>query len=283
MRRSLVPYLYLLPGMLLVGVFILVPILQTTQLSFFDWNGLTRAEWSGGANYVEIFTDPALQRSFVHALILVFFYSVLPIVLGLLLTGLLSQRRIRGMTFYRVVLFLPQAITLVVVAVGWQWIFSKNGLLNKALEIVGVETRAWLGDPTWALPAVGIIGTWLMTGLCMVLFLAGIQRVDPALFEAAQLDGANAVQRFVHVSIPGIRAEIAVALTLTILAALRTFDLVYVLTKGGPGKATTVPALEIYISAFQRNEVGLAAAIGVCLFALVGVATYLIFRTTPKE
>ena len=274
-----VAYLYLAPALLMVLVFVLLPVLHTVYLSFVQWDGVTAATWVGVGNYVDILTDPQLRALFLHSLELVFFYAVIPIVLGLIITALLSRRPVRGMTFYRSILFLPQVVSMVVIAVAWQWIYAQNGVLNQLLGFVGLNTGlAWLGDFTWALPAIGVVGAWLSTGLCMVLFLSGAQKIDTSLYEAARLDGANAWHEFRHVTAPGLRAEIAVALTLTVVGDLKSFDVVYLLTKGGPGTSTAVPGYEIFAMAFARGEAGSAASLAVVLTVIILMVSIVINR-----
>ncbi|GDY58763.1 hypothetical protein SVIO_093860 [Streptomyces violaceusniger] len=200
--------------------------------------------------------------------------------IGLLLAAVMARARVRGMTFFRTVLFLPQVLALIVVGVAWRSILAPDGLLNDALRAVGLGSlaRPWLGDYTWALPAVGVVGTWVGTGLCMVLFLAGAQRIPRELYEAARMDGAGPLREFLTVTLPGLRPQIAVALTLTIVAGLRNFDLIYITTSGGPGNATSVPAYEVYRRAFETNQVGSAAAVGVALTVLIFVLTVTVSR-----
>jgi raffinose/stachyose/melibiose transport system permease protein len=152
------------------------------------------------------------------------------------------------------------------------------------LRAVGLDglTRAWLGDFTLALPAVGFVGTWVQMGLCIVLFLAGTSKIPRELYEAARLDGAGPVQEFFAVTLPALRGEISVALTLTVIAALRNFDLVYMTTSGGPGTSTTVPSYEVYRRAFLIGEVGSAAAIAVTLTALIFLLTFVITRVAER-
>lgn len=275
-----VGYLYILPAVALFALFVLIPFGQSIWYSLYNWDGLSVATWAGGSNYAAIFTDPTFRGPFVHALILLLFYSFLPIVIGLLLAGAMSRIRIRGLTFFRTVLFLPQVLAMVVVALAWRWIYAPQGLLNDLLAAVGLGdiTRAWLGDFTFALPAVGLIGTWVESGLAMVLFLAGAQRIPRELYEAARLDGAGAIREFFAVTLPALRPEIAVAATLTIVAGLRNFDLIYVTTGGGPENATSVPAYEVYHRAFETGQVGSAAAIGVSLAILIFVLTVVVSR-----
>ncbi|WP_031470720.1 carbohydrate ABC transporter permease [Sciscionella sediminilitoris] len=275
-----VGYLYILPALAVFTLFVLIPLGRAVWISLYDWDGLSVGTWAGFRNYTTLFTDPELRAPFANALILLLFFAALPIVLGLLLASVSSRVRLRGLTFFRTVLFLPQVFALVVVAIVWRWIYAPDGLLNAALRAVGLGdlARGWLGDFHLALPSVGLIGTWVETGLCMVLFLAGCQRIPRELYEAARLDGAGAVREFFTVTLPSLRPEIAVAATLTIVAGLRTFDLVYVTTAGGPGNATSVPAYEVYHRAFETGQVGSAAAIGVALTILVFAITLVVTR-----
>ncbi len=182
-------------------------------------------------------------------------------------------------------LILPQTIATVVVAIAWVWIYAPDGPLNEALRAVGLGsiTRGWLGDFNFALPALGLVGTWVMFGLCMDLFLAGIQKIPSTLYEAARVDGAGAVREFFAVTLPGLRSELAVALTLTTIMALRSFDLVYVATNGGPGSSTTVPGVLVYRNAFSNGAVGLAAAVAVVLTLIIFAVAFLITKVVDRD
>jgi raffinose/stachyose/melibiose transport system permease protein len=261
--------------------FIAVPLARTVSLSLYDWDGLSDKVWAGAANYREILTDPELRGAFVHALVLVVFYAVIPVALGTSLAAtMMRSRRMRGLGIFRVLIFLPQVVPMVVVAIAWRQIYQPDGPLNSLLRLVGLDrlARPWLGDYTWALPAVGLVGTWVSTGLCFVLGLAGMAKIPLELYEAARLDGAGAVREFFAITLPAIRAEIAVALTLTVIAALKTFDLVYVMTSGGPGTETTVPSYQVFRNAFEIGRVGTATALAVVLTAIVFVVTVAINR-----
>jgi raffinose/stachyose/melibiose transport system permease protein len=180
-------------------------------------------------------------------------------------------------------------MSMVVVGVVWRWIYHPaTGPLNRLLNAVGLDdlTRPWLGDFTFALPAVGLVGTWVGYGFAMVLFIAGVQRIDESLYEAARLDGANGFQQFLAITLPSLRNEVTIALVTTLIAALRTFDLVYVTTRGGPANRTMVVALDIYRNAFTISRVGYAAAIAVVLTAVILVVSYAVItlrlRTTSE-
>jgi raffinose/stachyose/melibiose transport system permease protein len=276
-------YLYLLPAGLVFAVFVLVPLVHAGYLSLFAWDGITPGRWVGLANYGDVFTDSAIRAAFGHALILIVFYAVLPVLIGLLIAGLLARVQVRGMPFFRTVLFLPQVVAMVVVAVTWRMIYDPGaGALNGLLGLVGIGGQDWLGSFSIALPSVGAIGTWVMYGLAMVLLLAGVQKIPPSLFDAARVDGAGLWHEFRVVTLPALRGEIAVALTLTTIQALRNFDIVYNTTKGGPGSATSVPAFQVYNRAFNTGQVGSAAAIGIVLTAIIFVITVGINRLSER-
>jgi raffinose/stachyose/melibiose transport system permease protein len=274
-----VAYLYILPGFLVFTLFVLVPLVHAVWLSFFDWDGVSVGKWTGLENYRQVFTDPEIRSSFAHSGVLILFYVALPVTLGLALAALMARVRVRGLAVYRTALFLPTIISTVVVGVIWRWIYEPDGPLNAILG----TSRAWLGDFNWALAAVGLIGSWVTTGLCMVLFLAGLQQIPQSLYDAARVDGAGALREFFAVTLPGLRNVLAVALTLCVIGALRSFDIIYVTTVGGPGNATTVPGLLIYQDAFSLGRVGQAAAIAVVLTILIFVVTFAVTRIAERE
>ena len=255
------------------------------QISLYHWDGLTLGRWVGIDNYHEIVTDEGLRSAFGHALVLMIFFAIIPLIVGLLLASVLNRAKVRGMSFFRTVVFLPQVVAMVVVAVAWRRIYAPDGNLNTLLDAVGLGslTRGWLGDYAFALPAVGFVGTWFETGLVTVLLLAGMARINGELFEAARLDGAGPVREFFAVTLPSVRGEIAVAFTLTVIAALKTFDLVYVTTRGGPGNSTSVPSYEVYHRAFELGRVGSAAAIGISLTLLILVISFAITRIGDRD
>ncbi|MFI6531577.1 carbohydrate ABC transporter permease [Nonomuraea sp. NPDC050547] len=280
-----VAYLFLLPAFAVYAAFLLYPIGRAVQLSLYDWDGLTLGTWAGLDNYAAIIADGELRDAFGHALALMFFYAVLPLAIGLMLAAILNHAKVRGLGFFRTVVFLPQVVAMVVVAVAWRQVYSSDGSLNALLEAVGLGglARGWLGDYAFALPAVGVVGTWFETGLVTVLMLAGMSKIPLELYEAARLDGAGAVREFFAVTLPSVRGEIAVALTLTVIAALRTFDLVYITTGGGPGNSTSVPSYEVYHRAFELGQVGSAAAIGVTLTLFIFAVSFVINRFADRS
>jgi ABC-type sugar transport system permease subunit len=277
-RVSWSSLLYLAPALLFFLVFVVYPICTSIQTSFYTYDGLTPGTPAGFSNYVNVFTDPDLRAALVHSLVLLVFYAALPVCIGLLLAGAMSRIRIYGLTFFRAALFLPQILSSVVVAVAWRGLLASDGPVNWVLQHIGLGALAtsWLGDFDTALPAIGIVGTWVEYGLCMVLFLAGIVTIDRSLYEAARLDGAGPVREFFAITLPALRPQISVALILTITFALRNFDLIWNTTRGGPGTSTTVPSLFVYLDAFQNRQLGQASAIAVVLTVIIFVVVALV-------
>jgi raffinose/stachyose/melibiose transport system permease protein len=266
-RRPWLGLLYLAPGIILYAVVVLVPVGQGVWLSFFHWNGVTVATWAGFSNYTGFLNDPELHAAVEHTLYFIFFFSLLPIVLGLLSAALTSYKGVRGAGIFRAVIFLPQVITPAVIAVVWQRIYEPGGPFNDLLSIIGLGslTRGWLGDFTWALPALGLAGTWAAFGLCMVMFVSSMQAIPTELYDAVRVDGAGPVREFFTVTLPNLRGPMSVVLALTMIGAIRLFDLVWLTTKGGPGISTITPTVVLYERAFANPDVGSAAAIGVVM------------------
>jgi raffinose/stachyose/melibiose transport system permease protein len=271
-RSAWLGWLFALPAIAVYLVFVIRPLLLTVQYSFYDWNGIAESTWVGLGNYTRILTDPELFGPILHAFELIVYFSLVPVSLGLLAAATIRKfATTRVAVVARVVLFLPQVIPLVAAGIMWTWLMSTDGLVNQFLRLVGLGsiTRAWLGEFDTALPAVGLIGAWVSLGLCMVLLLAGMTKIDPALYEAARLDGAGPVREFFAITLPSVRQELGICLTVTVISALASFDIIYISTQGGPGNSTLVPGLEIYYLAFFEREVGQASALAVVLMLLV--------------
>lgn len=283
--RPWLPYALLALPVAVYGTFIVFPLLSTMRVSLYAWNGLTAPEWVGLANYRELLGDDRFWQALTHNGAFLVFYTVLPVVIAFLLVVLLTQERaVRGLPVYRIGLFVPQVVPMVVVGVLWRWMYRPvDGAVNALLALAGIDGQPWLGQPSTALPAVGLVATWVQYGFAMILFLAGIQRIDRDLYDAAAVDGAGPWARFRHVTLPGLRGEIVVAVTVSLIAALRVFDLVFVMTRGGPARATDVVAFQIWQRAFQLREVGEAAAVATVLVVLILVLSRLVLRFQPSD
>jgi raffinose/stachyose/melibiose transport system permease protein len=284
-RQTFVGWLFVVPALAFYAVFVLQPLALTVQYSLYRWDGFGPATWVGLANYASVLREPKLLETLFNAFRLVLFFSLIPVALGLVTASVIyrvATGRLGAVS--RTVLFLPQVIPLVAAGIIWGRLLSLSGLVNQGLAGIGLGdiTRAWLGDFDTALPAVGIIGIWVLLGFCTVLLVTGMTKIDAALYESARLDGAGWFQEFRAITIPSLRNEIGVCLTVTIIAALAAFDIVYVSTGGGPGNATAVPGIQIYILAFLERQVGLASALAVVLVILVLVVILPIQRLTRE-
>lgn len=280
-RGRLLGYLFVLPALIMYVGFVVVPLARSIGYSFYDWNGIVDGTWVGLRNYVRVFTDPTLASSIVHAFQLVLFFTVIPVVLGLLAAAAI-HRTARGPfgSIARTTLFLPQVIPLVAAGIAWKWAYSTTGVVNQILSAVGLGalTRPWLADFDAALPAVGVIGSWVILGLTTILLLTGIAKIDESLYEAARIDGAGPLWEFWAITVPGLAREIGVCVTVSMIAALATFDIVYTTTLGGPGRETMVPGIQIYRLAFAERNVGLASAMAVVLMLLIVTCVFLVQR-----
>ncbi|MDX3640620.1 sugar ABC transporter permease [Streptomyces sp. MB09-02B] len=269
--------LFLLPGALAFFAVVVVPFLMNTGVSFTDWQGVGGPVWSGLDNYRELAGDEDFWASFRHSLFMVVAMAAVPTALGLVLAAALfdfvgKHFGSRVTAVLRACFYLPQVLPIAVAGIVWSWILApENGSLNELLKAVGLGgwQQDWLGDPDLALYTVMAVMVWVQLGFPLVVFMAGLQRVDPALYEAAELDGAGWWRRFLHITLPQIRPEIHVVLLWCTIAALKVFGAVYVLTKGGPGGATDVPSYFSFTTFFEKTQVGYGAAISTVLTVLV--------------
>jgi raffinose/stachyose/melibiose transport system permease protein len=271
-RDTFIGWLFVLPALIMYSLFVLLPLLLSIQYSFFRWDGIGDMTWVGLRNYTTVLQDPDLLVTIFNAFQLVVFFSFIPVTLGLVVASVIHRIAPGRLgEAARTILFLPQIIPLVAAGIIWGWLLALPGLINQILRTIGLGTvaRAWLGDFDWALPAVGFIGIWVLLGFCTVLLWTGMTKLDPALYESARIDGASWWPEFVNITVPLLRHEIGVCLTVTVIAALAAFDIVYVTTAGGPGNVTAVPGIQIYILAFTEQRIGLASALSVMLMLMV--------------
>ena len=282
--------LFLLPGILAFTAIIVVPFLMNTGVSFTEWQGIGSPKWTGLANYRELMDDAEFWASFRHSLFMVFAMAAVPTMLGLVLAAALFDfigRHFgsRWAAVLRACFYLPQVLPIAVAGIVWSWILAPdNGSLNSLLKAVGLGSwqQDWLGDPDIALYSVMGVMVWVQLGFPLVVFMAGLQRVDPQLHEAAELDGAGWWRRFWHITLPQIRPEIYVVLTWCTIAALKVFGAVYVLTKGGPGGATDVPSYFSFTTFFEKTQVGYGAAISTVLTVIILALTLILLRLQTR-
>lgn len=270
-------YVLLLPMLLLMAVFVYLPILANIRFSFYRWSSLSPV-WTyvGGANYARLFGDPlfwsALQHNLVYALVSLLVQVGFGLVLAALLESPLFSRRLSG--FFRVALFVPSILPITVIGLLWQLIYQPGfGLLNALLEAVGLGglARAWLGEEGSALLSVVAVSQWQWTGYIAVLFVVAIRAIPRELYEAAEIDGAGLVRQFFAITVPSVRQTTWVMVMITIFGAIKVFDIVWVMTGGGPNDSSHTLGTYMYRSAFQADAVGYGAAVAVVMLALSAV------------
>jgi raffinose/stachyose/melibiose transport system permease protein len=273
---------YVLPGLVVYAAFVFVPILAALVLSFTEWNGISRPVLVGLGNYAKLFSDALFFVSLRNNAILILFYCVLPLAVGICLAAILSTvGSNRERLALRTLLFMPYIMPTAVLGIIWAWLYNPAfGPLNQGLRLIGLGAIAipWLGDFRFVLPAVGAVATWYFFGFCMVIFLTGIQRLDNALYDAAHVDGARGWQTFLYITLPLLLPEIRIVLLLTVIASIKSFDLIFTMTRGGPANATLVPNIYMYELGFHLNRFGYAAAVAIIGAVLVFTVNYAIHR-----
>lgn len=273
LRQRLAPYVFISPFYVLFAVFLLVPILVGFYLSFTEWAGLGSPEVVGLDNYTRLFNDPQFYRSLLNTVYFVAVSMLIVVPLALFIAQALNTRGLRGRDMFRMIYFTPIVLSPIVIVLIFQLYFDKNfGLLNAALQAVfGFGGIDWLGSPWWAKISVSILIVWRWTGYLVIFFLAGLQGVPRELHEAAEIDGAGPVKRFLNITLPSLRPVTAFILVTSLVGTAQIFEEPYLLTGGGPNFATLTVGIFIYRAAFQRQEIGYAAAAGVVLFVIVFV------------
>jgi len=272
---------YLLPGLILLMVIIVLPLAWNVYLTFTKYRGIRPPQWIGLGNWQKLFGDEVFWTSFGNSIAMILAMVVVPTLLGLLLAAMLFDlvgKRFGGRvaSFLRATYYLPQILPAVIAAIVIGWILRpKNGALNQVLESVGLGglQHNWLGSPDTALASIMVIMVWVQLGYPVVIFMAALQRVDPELYEAAELDGAGWFQRFRAITVSIIRPEIFVVTLTCTIAALKVFGPVYALTRGGPGTSTIVPAYYAYSEFFQSQQVGYGATIATALTVVIAVVS----------
>ncbi|MFC5382484.1 carbohydrate ABC transporter permease [Aquipuribacter nitratireducens] len=288
--RSATYWPYLVPGLVLLTVIVLVPLVWNVYLTFTDYRGIRPPEWVGLENWVELAGDTTFWTSFRNSVAMVVAMVVVPTALGLVLAAMLFDligRKFGGRvaSFLRATYYLPQILPSVVAAIVIGWILRpQDGALNTVLGAVGLGSLQanWLGDPATALPSIMVVLVWVQIGYPVVIFMAALQRVDPELYEAAELDGAGWFHRFRAITVAMIRPEIFVVVLTCAIAALKVFGPVYALTGGGPGTSTVVPAYYAYSEFFQSQQVGYGATIATALTVVIA-ALAVVFVTVQAR
>jgi ABC-type sugar transport system permease subunit len=288
-RRRAVGYLFVLPIALFFAVFVAFPFLRSFYLSLTEWSGFTTPRFIGLRNFQSLADDPVFWKALRTTIVYTAVTTILQTTLPMLLAAFVNIGW-RGGVVFRTLLFIPVIVSFVVTALLWQLIYDPNfGTLNEVLRAVGLDALAhpWLADPTTVVPAIMLVSLWQSLGFYMLIFLAGLQGIDPNLYEAARIDGAGARQEFLKITVPMLRTVTAVVVLLNLINGFNTFDVIYVMTGGGPNRASEVLGTYLYKLAFGTESgatpsFGYATAISMVVFGLCVAAAVVQLRISRR-
>jgi len=283
--RQRAGFWFVLPALVVYLVFFGLPFAATIWLSFTEWSGVGVPHFTGPANYIRLSQDQAMWAALGNNMIWVVIGTVTPIFIGIILAVMLWSNA-RGSMVYRTIYFLPVVLSPVVIGIIWSWIYNPLfGLLNTGLRTIGLGSWAvgWLGESETALYAVLVTAIWSYLGFCIVVLFAGLQKVDPELVAAARVDGANSQQRFRHVIVPQIRPVLTMVIVYTVIGGFNVFDVVWVMTQGGPNNATEVIATYTYEVAFRANNYGYGATLSMVMSVVALLAAWATMRMRRAE
>ena len=263
------PYLFLLPAAAVLIVFFFIPFFQTFGLSFFDYSSsIYNPTFNGLDNYAKLFREPIFYKvmfnTFMYLVIAVPFLVTFPLFIAILI-----NQKIRGITMYKILIYLPVIVSIVVAAIAFKWLYAGQGILNYALSIFHIEKIGWLTDTRWALFSVAVVTIWKGIGYYMMIYLASLMSVPQELYEACDIDGAGFFRKHLTVTIPHIMPTIALVSTISTISAMKVFAEIYVMTKGGPLDSTKTIVYYIYERAFENLDLGYASALAVVLLVVV--------------
>jgi multiple sugar transport system permease protein len=283
-RNTLIGWSFILPNFLGFAILTLIPVLTLFYLGFTNWNIFGTANWTGLANFQRLLGDTTFHTAVLNT----FYYSIMHIPLTFVVSlglALLLNTKLRGVAFFRTAAFFPYITSIVAIAVVWNLLFSPQyGPINQFLHTIGIANPpTWLQSTTWAMPATVIVSTWRDMGYYMILFLAGLQTVPRELHEAARVDGASVWQRFWNVTMPCLRPTTFFVTVMLTINSFKIFDLILVMTNGGPGNATLVLSQFIYQTAFVQNQFGYASAASIVLFLICIVVTIIQFLINKRR
>lgn len=271
-------WVFILPALVGTLIFIIIPVICSFGLSFAKWDLLNPIQFVGLTNYREIFSEALFYKILLNTVVFALATSVLGVIIPLVLACILNSK-IRGAEFYKTAYFLPFITPMIVIGVVWEWIFDPNiGLLNHVLHL----HINWLYDTHFAMPALIIVSVWKLIGYNMVIFLSSLAGISQSMFEAAKIDGANELQTFKNVTVPLLSPTIFFVVIITAISSFQVFDLIYLMTQGGPLNSTNVLVYAIYQNAFEYFNVGKASAIAYVLFVIILVLTLVQWNLRKK-
>jgi len=271
-------FVLLSPNLLGFLIFMLFPMIASFGLSFTEYDLLTPMKWVGIKNYQQLWLDQTFWKSLWNTI----YYTVGTVPIGVAISLLLAialNQKILGIRFFRGAYFLPVITSAVAVGIVWQWLYNPDfGLFNYLLRLIDIRGPNWLTSTKWAMPAVILVSIWKGLGFNMIIFLAGLQEIPDVYYEAAEIDGANRFAKFLYITLPLLTPTTLFVVVMSIISSFQSFDLIYIMTRGGPARSTSVLVYYLYQCAFEYFKMGYGSAIAYVLFLLVFVATLIQFR-----
>ncbi len=276
--QSAAGWVFILPALIGTLIFIVIPVICSFGLSFAKWDLLNPIEFVGLENYREIFSDALFFKILINTIVFAVATSVFGVIIPLVLAAIINSK-VRGSEFYKTAYFLPFITPMIVIGIVWEWIFDPNiSFLNNILQL----HINWLYDTHYAMPAMIIVSVWKLIGYNMIIFLSALGGISQSLFEAAKIDGANSVQTFKNVTIPMLSPTIFFVVIITAISSFQVFDLIYLMTQGGPLDSTNVLVYAIYKNAFEYFNIGRASALAYVLFSIILVLTLIQWNLRKK-
>ncbi|MDO4549283.1 MAG: sugar ABC transporter permease [Clostridia bacterium] len=281
------PILFVLPALAFYLVFVFGSLVNTFRLSLYEWDGANPVmNFVGFGNYATLFQDPLMWQSLYHNIIWILVTVFVPTSFALILAVLLSTDGLKCVPLFRVTFFMPSIVSMVVVSIVWGWIFNPQyGILNQLLDFLNLSAlkRPWLGHPDTVLGALLTAGSWTHYGFCMVIFMASLQGIDKTYFEVAMIDGANAIQKLVYVTVPLLQNTITLLVLNSMIGSFKVFDIIWASTRGGPYHSSEVVSTYLYNKAFYMNETGSGAAIAMTLAVIIAICSAVYFKIAERE
>jgi len=282
-HQTLAPMLFLLPNLLIFGIFIIYPAFMGLRLSFMDSGIFTGSYFIGLDNFKTLFQDEVYWITFKNTIVYSVFTVLLMMIVSLVLAMLLSKSAVRFESGFRAIFYIPALISMIAVGISWRFILGDEmGIFNYILSVFDKGPVGWLTNQTLAMANVIMVSVWAQSGYYMVMYIAGLQAIPVELYEAAEIDGANRWDKFKRITIPMLRSTILVVLVLATIQSFKAYELIITMTKGGPGYATKFVVQQVYEVAFLEDRLGYASAMSIMLMLVIGLFTIIQFKITKN-
>lgn len=284
LKFKITPYLFLLPNIAIFSLFIIIPAVRGLWMSLWDWGIFTDKVFIGLANFKMLLDDSVFWVTFKNTILYSFFVVILIIAVSLFLAMMLYKESLCFKRIFRAAFYIPSLMSMITVGIAWRFILGDEmGILNYLIRMFGGQSVSWLTDGKLAMASVILVSVWMWAGYYMIIFISGLQAIPTELYEAARIDGASPIKIFCKITLPLLKPTTLVVMILSTINAFKAYELISVMTKGGPGYSTKFIVQQVYQVAFTEDRMGYASAMAIVLMLLIGVFTLLQFRVSGKE